>query len=93
MGDSQGSASTDETRGRWVTSALEAFESAVLSPDITDLDKVIMKGQLSRVKQGVSVSFPDSDGKDIKVIRSSRLKLLGYRWNAGDRSWSKPKLT
>ena len=79
----------DDKRDRWMADAEGALREAMLSPSLTDLDRLLMRGQFTRLQQGVRVAFPDKADKTTKTLRSARLKLLGYRWDAKDRSWAK----
>ncbi len=41
-------ATPDEIKQQWIEKAGKAFSDLLLSPSVTELDKLLMKGQFSR---------------------------------------------
>ncbi|WP_431685513.1 hypothetical protein [Hahella sp. NBU794] len=76
----------DET---WEKEALKAFSRLFSSQQITEFDQALFGDQFDNFRQGMSVMFPDSDDINFKRIRSNRLKLLGYSWQADIKTWIK----
>ncbi|KZX57940.1 hypothetical protein A3709_20155 [Halioglobus sp. HI00S01] len=79
----------DSKKQQWMTKAHSAFAGAMGSKSITSFDKLLLQGQLNRLRDGLSVSFSDRDDVKLKTIRAQRLKILGYTYDVENKCWSK----
>lgn len=78
-----------EREGKWLQEATNALSSLLSSVSITELDRAIFGSQVENVSAGQLVALPDCVDIEFKRIRSNRLKLLGYQWQAESKSWIK----
>lgn len=78
-----------ENEKKWLKEATNAFSTLCLSEYLTELYRAIFGSEFGNVCAGQSVALPDCDDIHFKRIRSNRLKLLGYKWQAESKSWIK----
>lgn len=78
-----------DNKDKWLKEAANAFSSLFLSENLTELDSAIFGSEFGNVRSGQSVALLDCDDINFKRIRSNRLKLLGYKWQAESKTWIK----
>lgn len=78
-----------KTRNDWLEECFTALGDAFNAETLTLLDQLLFVDQYMNVLVGNDVHFPDIDDKNVRRLRSNRLKLLGYRWLKDERRWSR----
>lgn len=78
-----------KTRDDWLNECCTALGDAFSTEALTLLDQLLFVDQYMNVLVGNDVHFPDIDDKNVRRLRSNRLKLLGYRWLKDERHWSR----
>jgi hypothetical protein len=74
---------------KWLKEATNSLKVLLRSNDITELDRSIFGNQIDNVIGGKSVAFSECEDIAFKRIRSNRLKLFGYTWQAESKTWIK----
>lgn len=73
----------------WLEECAAAAKDALGHNELTLLDQLIFVDQYMNVLVGNDVHFPDLDDKNVKRLRSNRLKILGYRWLKDEKRWTR----
>ena len=73
----------------WLTSAASAFSKAIVSKELTMLDQLLFIDQFMNLVVGNDVHFPTIPDKNVRRIRSDRLKILGYYYIPAETRWTK----